>query len=305
MDMIAAHELGHSFYALDEYASSGCTCTQSQGYLNGRNQNCDAVCTSNDPLCIMRSSTAPISSNDLEFNSAKQVGLLDADGDSIPNILDTFPESALDPYGSDSTADWTPTYTGTAVAVPKDNLNTIGPGSNITLNEISLVEFRVDGGSWAAATPVDGSFDSASEAFTFTTGPLADGMHVFEARATQSNGNAEAQPASDTLAVLGSPVSVPTFAIGPPERLSAFPSLSRGAFTLRFGLAGAVRARLAVYSPEGRLVARLADRDFAAGPHALSWDGRAVGGSPAPAGVYLVLLDAPGRSESARIVVMR
>jgi hypothetical protein len=305
MDMISAHELGHSFYALDEYASSGCTCTLSQGYLNGRNQNCDATCSSNIPNCIMRSSTAPIGSNILEFNSAKQVGLLDADSDLIANILDTFPETALDPYGSDTTADWTPTYTGTAVAVPKDNLNTIGQRNDITLNTISLVEFRVDGGSWSAATPGDGSFDSASEAFTFTTGPLANGPHVLEARAAQANGNAEEQSAADTLVVIGSPVSVGTSTIGSADRLSAQPSLSRGAFTFRFGLAAPSRVRVAVYSPEGRAVAHLMDRELAAGPHAIPWDGRPSGGAPAPAGVYFVRLDAPGRSESARIVVVR
>ncbi len=305
MDMIAAHELGHSFYALDEYASSGCTCTQSQGYLNGRNQNCDATCTSNIPECIMRSSTAPISSNILEFNSAKQVGLLDADGDSIPNILDTTPETTLDPYGSDSTADWTPSYTGTAVAVPKDNLNTIGPGNNITLNTVSLVEYRVDGGSWTAATPVDGSFDGASEALTFTAGPLANGAHVVEARAIQSNGNAEMVPAVDTLYVLGSPVSVPVAMIGSEAPLYASPSLSRGTFALRFGLGAAGRVRLAVYSPEGRVVANLADGSFAPGRHEIVWDGRLGGGGLAPAGVYFANLDAPGRSEGVRLILMR
>jgi hypothetical protein len=189
--------------------------------------------------------------------------------------------------------------------VPKDNLNTIGQRNDITLNTISLVEFRVDGGSWSAATPGDGSFDSASEAFTFTTGPLANGPHVLEARAAQANGNAEEQSAADTLVVIGSPVSVGTSTIGSADRLSAQPSLSRGAFTFRFGLAAPSRVRVAVYSPEGRAVAHLMDRELAAGPHAIPWDGRPSGGAPAPAGVYFVRLDAPGRSESARIVVVR
>lgn len=51
MDWVCAHETGHNFYAFDEYAASGCYCTQSQnGY---QNQNCANNCATNN-TCVMR-----------------------------------------------------------------------------------------------------------------------------------------------------------------------------------------------------------------------------------------------------------
>ena len=41
MPIVAAHENGHIWGALDEYASSGCTDTETSGYLNIANSNCE------------------------------------------------------------------------------------------------------------------------------------------------------------------------------------------------------------------------------------------------------------------------
>jgi len=305
MDMLAAHELGHQYYAFDEYASSGCTCTEQMGYLLGKNQNCDAACTSNIPSCIMRSGTAPITANVVEFNTAKQIGLLDADGDGIPNILDTAPQTALDPFGADTTADATPTYTGSGAAIPKPNLNTAGQRNDITLNVVSLVEFRVDAGAWTPATPADGAFDDSLEAFTFTTAPLAAGSHIVEARAVHSYGNADTTAAADTIVIVNSPVSItPAEPLGF-AKLSAGPSPTAGGVVIRFGLREPARARVAVFGADGRRVAALEDRAFATGPHEIAWDGVLESRKRAPAGVYFVRLETPERSESARVVLVR
>jgi hypothetical protein len=304
-DMIAAHELGHSFYALDEYASSGCSCVGAQGYLLTQNQNCDAGCLVNIPSCIMRSSIAPISANTLESFSARQVGLFDTDGDSIPNILDRDPETTLTPFGTDTTTDFTPTYAGSGAAVARPNQNSAGPRHNITLNVVSLVECRVDGGPWTPTTPGDGSFDDSLETFTFTANPLPSGLHVFEFRAVHSYGNRDTTPATDTLFIAGSPVEVapvdaPNFA-----PLSASPSPSTGRLTLRFGLAAAGPVTLAAYSVDGRRAADLLrDAPRPAGRHEVVWDGQTSSGRRAPAGVYVLRLSARDREESVRAVLL-
>src|ERR1044071_7111169 len=41
MSIVAAHETGHIWGALDEYASSGCSDTETSGYLNIANTNCE------------------------------------------------------------------------------------------------------------------------------------------------------------------------------------------------------------------------------------------------------------------------
>ena len=304
MDLIAAHELGHSFYAFDEYSSSGCTCLQSMGYLNARNQNCDAGCATNNQLCIMNGTTPPVTANVLEFYSSRQIGMLDSDGDAIPNILDEFPNTTLAAFGADTTSDDTPTYTGSASATPKANLNPIGQRHDITLNVISLVEYRVDGGAWAAATPVDGAFDDSLETYTFTTGPLVAGAHVIEARSIHSYGNPDTIPASDVLFIAPS-VSVPTVGAARVASLSASPSPSSSHIALRFAMSSAGRAHVSVFSSDGRKVADLADEDFASGEHEVAWDGRLSNGDRAAAGVYLFRLDAPGRAETTRAVLLR
>ena len=80
----------------------------------------------------------------------------------------SFPSVTLNAIAS-PTNDPTPTFTGMASS---------------TQNNIALVEYQLDGGSWTAATASDGSFNTVSESFTFTTSSLADGSHTVWARAT-------------------------------------------------------------------------------------------------------------------------
>ena len=44
-------------------------------------------------------------------------------------------------------------------------------------------------GGWQNASPADGAFNSAEEAFTFTTATLGGGLHTVEVRAVNSVGN--------------------------------------------------------------------------------------------------------------------
>lgn len=53
---------------------------------------------------------------------------------------------------------------------------------------IAAVEYRVEGGSWANATAVDGDFDGSSESFTAELGPLGVATHAVELRARAANG---------------------------------------------------------------------------------------------------------------------
>lgn len=52
--------------------------------------------------------------------------------------------------------------------------------------------------------------------------------------------------------------------------------------------------RLLVVDVAGREVAHLVDRTLPAGAHEVTWDGRTAGGTRAPSGVYLVVLEAGG-----------
>jgi len=104
-------------------------------------------------------------------------------------VPDTIPPSVT---VSDivTTTDTTPTFTGTATD---------------TQSNIASVEYRVDSGSWVAATASDGTFDSLSEGYTFTTSVLSIGEHTVYVRATDAasppNTTLEADYATDTFTV--------------------------------------------------------------------------------------------------------
>jgi len=108
-------------------------------------------------------------------------------GDSVAITDNTGPVVTLTPLSPDPTENTTPTLTGTAT----DD------------SDISSVEYRVDEGSWTAATASDGAFDSPSEDYTFTTATLSEAEHTVYVRATDSASNttAEVDYASDSFTV--------------------------------------------------------------------------------------------------------
>ncbi|KYK30568.1 MAG: hypothetical protein AYK22_03610 [Thermoplasmatales archaeon SG8-52-3] len=200
---VFAHELGHIFYATDEYNGN----TDYSGYLNAADVEGSGCIMDNLALCI-------------SSGSKQQVGWKDSDSDGIADILDTDPDTTLNPYSPDPTSDPTPTYTGSATVVPSQNNNPNGPGNDVTLNTIALVQYRVDGGTWSYdVTPDDGDWDEAVESFSFTTIPLSEGTHTIEARATNSVGNFDSTPGSDTITIVSGnqPPDKPAIPSGPPS----------------------------------------------------------------------------------------
>jgi len=75
--------------------------------------------------------------------------------------------------------------------------------------------------------------------------------------------------------------------------------------TVEFTLPSAGAIRLAVYDVTGRLIAVLADGEWAAGSHTLSWNGKDKGGHDVGSGVYLLRLDAGGRTATRKMVVVK
>jgi plastocyanin len=84
-----------------------------------------------------------------------------------------------------------------------------------------------------------------------------------------------------------------------------WPNPTRDGVSCRFAINRAGHARLEVLDLQGRRVAVMLDRDLGAGEFGSTWDGRMADGARAPAGVYLVRLSVPGRSESRRLSLER
>lgn len=193
MDIATAHEMGHIFYATDEYNGV----TEYRGYLN--------VSDVEGSGCLMAGSDAWPPS--LSSGTRGQVGWRDSDGDGIQDIVDTFPKTSLSIYLPDPTNDTNLTYTGMVSEVPYPNHNP-SPWSthkDVTINTIVNVQYRVDSGVWLNASSVDGLFNETQESFSFTTQPLSSGMHHIQARGINSVGNTETIYATDTVTVDATP----------------------------------------------------------------------------------------------------
>lgn len=311
MDWVMSHEMAHSYYAWDEYHELSPPCTASIGYLNVENQNSvgpygPGGCAIDVKRCIMRLWAGD---NKIACNYTKgQIGWWDTDGDSIPDILDTYPETVLDEYSPDPCSTSTPTYTGTSHVVPLPNQNPYGEGNDITLECISKVEFRVDGSPWADALPLEGAWDEASEGFHFTTQPLYEGVHVVEARAVQTCGNADTTVAADTL-------TVPAEAgVGPGVThdaidVSMHPNPSAHEVGIIYtipGTPGEVRdVSVTVFDVNGRAVRDLVDRKESRGRKRACWDGALSDGTAAPSGIYFIVVAAGNATAVGKFVLVR
>jgi hypothetical protein len=189
MDRVAAHEIGHIFYATDEYNGK----TEYSGYLN--------VSDVENSGGIMDA----VANFSLSEGTKGQVGWRDSDGDGIQDIVDTFPKTKLVIYPSNLTGDSTLTYAGYVTEVPYPNSNPNGTGRDLTINTIVKVEYRIDLGEWYDASPVDGAFDEAVENFTFTIQQPISETSTVEVRGINSVGNVEPTNETHTVTVDGTP----------------------------------------------------------------------------------------------------
>lgn len=206
MEAVAAHEMGHIFYALDEYAESSCATSEHSGYLNGYNTNCENGGTGYS--CIMRGGVAPYNNDAICNATAKQLGWSDLDPvNGKLDVLDLPPNTDLTPYSPDPTSNTSLAYSGTAYSTQAyTNSNTYDyfgvsrTGTDICINRVASVEYKVDSGSWQSATAQDGAFDSNSENFFFTASGLS-ASHTVYARAKDIFNAYDETPASDGVTV--------------------------------------------------------------------------------------------------------
>lgn len=188
MNLVASHETGHIFLAGDEYCSPGYACCDFDyyGYLNIYNGNCEDGNPSSVP-CMMRSNENAV----CQYTNG-QIGWRDTDGDGKPDPVDNVVANTLNSHTTPTT-ETILTCTGTATDTPYDSPTR----TDVTINKISAVKYRIDGGTWTDASASDGSFNEDSEGYTFTTPPLGTGQHRIDTQAYSSSGNVSAIAGQD------------------------------------------------------------------------------------------------------------
>ncbi|MCK4413349.1 MAG: agmatine deiminase family protein [Candidatus Eisenbacteria sp.] len=103
------------------------------------------------------------------------------------------------------------------------------------------------------------------------------------------------------------PQALPESATLPLTRLmltGSRPSPMSRAAWFQLALPRGGRTRLQIYDSAGRLVRTLADRDFTAGDHRITWDGADTRGQRVAGGLYFLRLKTGHEDESRRIVVI-
>jgi hypothetical protein len=86
---------------------------------------------------------------------------------------------------------------------------------------------------------------------------------------------------------------------------SVGPNPSASGCDIRFSIAGPASVGFAVFDAGGRIVAEVPGREFPAGSHLVSWDGRDSGGQGVPVGTYFLRLLGAGDGQAERLVVIR
>ena len=190
-DAVLAHEMGHVFGALDEYAppSAGYPSTGdlTSGYLGVRNRNAVSGGTTDLP-CIMRGSNDTLNAfatGQLCLSTIGQTGLRDTDGDSRPDVVDTRPSLTTGLESTDVSG--AVTLRGAVAEQPRKR-GVISTGvyfrQDLSIKVPHDLRYRVDGGAWQALTPSDGAFGEPTEGWTLTTEPLTKGHHMLDLEGT-------------------------------------------------------------------------------------------------------------------------
>ena len=142
MDLVAQHEMGHTFGAGDNYYQAGyggCTSTtQLYGYLGIPNSNCAYNNPGADTEVLMNSNNPDRN----HWTGQYQVGWKDSDDDRIADVVDTIPSFTLSSLNNVSLS-----VSGVAFDQPMPR-NVTTYDRNVTINNIASVRYHVDSGGW-------------------------------------------------------------------------------------------------------------------------------------------------------------
>jgi hypothetical protein len=167
MDVVVAHETGHIFHALDQYAGASSPNDYSKGYFPTINGNHAYSSGATNPDSIMRGGIRW----GLDPWSRIMLGWKDSDNNGKDDIVGQSPSANMSsPPSGNSTSGGITSFAGNAaVQVLPRQSNAQGHG--LTIDTIAKVEYRLKTGDWADAIAVDGTFDSATENFQIEIPP--------------------------------------------------------------------------------------------------------------------------------------
>ncbi len=162
------HETGHIFWAFDEYPG-GDSYLQRRGVYNAQNLNAAGNPTAGfvQQPSIMAGGTSFEQAYLQNISTAATlatIGWRDSDGDGIFDVLDV-PLEFNGLVRHDASTNQV-RIIGNATAVPYLNQNSDGNQSDITLNRVRRLEYRVDGGTWTTLANFDSQSVNLDQAYS-------------------------------------------------------------------------------------------------------------------------------------------
>jgi hypothetical protein len=241
MNLVTAHETGHIFGALDEYAGSNCATTDSWGYLNAPNTSCNNGGITSDLSIMGEASEQTNAAVDVSTSARAAIGWRNPSNSTTSAVVDVVRTStvALTPYSPDPTSDTTPTFSATAgnSPFPPGGCNILGgfcrrTPQAVNIAKVASAQWNLDGGPFTSdgVIPSDFAFDEENEPYIFTPlSAVSGGTHVFGTRATNDFGHTSTT-ATDTLTIQGATATAsptPTASRSPTPTASFTPTATR------------------------------------------------------------------------------
>lgn len=294
MAVVAAHETGHIFNALDQYAGASGPNDYSPGYFSTVNGNHEYSSIATTPNSIMRGGIRW----GLDNWARLSIGWRDSNNNNRDDIMDTSPTTTVNLSGSQSGA---ANFAGQAkVSVVPRQGNAQGYG--LTLDTISKVEYKLADGTWAAASATDGAFDGADENFHISVSASNLGSQSVTAQdvvlrvttlfATLSG--------SDVSTKAGGVQSTLDLAHAFPNPFKPNSGLGHSSVTFTQLSDG---AKVQIFNVAGEPVFH---KDVPSGSSTLVWDARTDDGDEVASGVYYFLItDSAGHKKDGKIAVIR
>ena len=197
-----AHEFGHIFHALDEYAgghdydaNSGVYGTQNVNAADGHPDS------GSREVSIMDDVFAAWDDHRISDSAAAMLGWQDSDNDGIFDALDV--PLSLQGVGTYHVNLAQYRFEGYSEAVPLNNLNP-HPFNNVatTTNTVDRVQYRLNGGSWTTAA----SYGVKTTTIDFVIDGLAPGDYAIEVRTVDDEAGVVSNKISDSFQILATPV---------------------------------------------------------------------------------------------------
>ena len=185
------HEVGHMFWALDEYANGG-NYADSRGYYNTQNVNSPtgapsgfrqypSIMSNDIPLNSNPAITPawPVGSTSMSYaynnhissdSTLAMIGWKDSDSDGIFDVLDV--PFSLEGSGWFDEADGTYKFLGNSSVRTFGNKNPEGLGNDITINVIREAQYSVNGSAWQTAGTYNAYQTDLALAFSIPTDAL-------------------------------------------------------------------------------------------------------------------------------------